>query len=274
MHTSHLQWRTLVLVILACLACPRIIEASDEPTLSKDQIKQFLVNAKVVKSRRESKGITGAYRLTLSDGTLTHDASFQPIDEHKSMMQMASGRTEMNFVDSYKYNIAAYQLAELLGLDDMVPVYVPRKWEGKTGSLSLYLPVKMDEAERVKQKIPVPDPDSWNKQMYKIRVLDQLVYDADPNLTNVLIGADWKIWRIDFSRGFRLYKDLQSEKDLVRCDRQLFAKLKTLNGDELAERTKGYLTKTEVNAVMQRRDKIVDHFQKLIAEKDENEVLY
>jgi hypothetical protein len=274
MHTSHLQWRTLVLVILACLACPRTIEASDEPTLSKDQIKQFLVNAKVVKSRRESKGITGAYRLTLSDGTLTHDASFQPIDEHKSMMQMASGRTEMNFVDSYKYNIAAYQLAELLGLDDMVPVYVPRKWEGKTGSLSLYLPVKMDEAERVKQKIPVPDPDSWNKQMYKIRVLDQLVYDADPNLTNVLIGADWKIWRIDFSRGFRLYKDLQSEKDLVRCDRQLFAKLKTLNGDELAERTKGYLTKTEVNAVMQRRDKIVDHFQKLIAEKDENEVLY
>jgi hypothetical protein len=274
MHTSHLQWRTLVLVILACLACPRIIEASDEPTLSKDQIKQFLVNAKVVKSRRESKGITGAYRLTLSDGTLTHDASFQPIDEHKSMMQMASGRTEMNFVDSYKYNIAAYQLAELLGLDDMVPVYVPRKWEGKTGSLSLYLPVKMDEAERVKQKIPVPDPDSWNKQMYKIRVLDQLVYDADPNLTNVLIGADWKIWRIDFSRGFRLYKDLQSEKDLVQCDRQLFAKLKTLNGDELAERTKGYLTKTEVNAVMQRRDKIVDHFQKLIAEKDENEVLY
>jgi hypothetical protein len=274
MHTSHLQWRTLVLVILACLACPRIIEASDEPTMSKDQIKQFLVNAKVVKSKHESKGITGAYRLTLSDGTLTHDASFQPIDEHKTMMQMASGRTEMNFVDSYKYNIAAYQLAELLGLDDMVPVYVPRKWEGKTGSLSLYLPVKMDEAERVKQKIPVPDPDSWNKQMYKIRVLDQLVYDADPNLTNVLIGADWKIWRIDFSRGFRLYKDLQSEKDLVQCDRQLFAKLKTLNGDELAERTKGYLTKTEVNAVMQRRDKIVDHFQKLIAEKDENEVLY
>ena len=42
-----------------------------------------------------------------------------------------------------------------------------------------------------------------------------MVYDADPNLTNVLIDEDFKIWRVDFSRGFRLYKDLQSTKDLV-----------------------------------------------------------
>ena len=47
----------------------------------------------------------------------------------KPTMQLASG-TELNFVDSYKYNIAAYRLAELLGIDDMLPVYVERKWEG------------------------------------------------------------------------------------------------------------------------------------------------
>jgi hypothetical protein len=29
-----------------------------------------------------------------------------------------------------------------------------------------------------------------------------------------------------------------------------------------------------VQAVMARRDKIVDHFQKLVAEKGENEILY
>ena len=65
---------------------------------------------------------------------------------------MASG-TELGFVDSYKYNIAAYQLAELLGLDDMLPVYVERKWKGDPGSLSWWLPVKMDEVERHKQKL-------------------------------------------------------------------------------------------------------------------------
>jgi hypothetical protein len=165
-------------------------------------------------------------------------------------------------------------LAELIGLDDMIPVYVERKWEGNTGSLSWWLPVKMDEAERYKRKITAPDPDAWNNQMYKIRVFDQLVADADPNLTNVLIGENWQLWRIDFSRAFRLNKDVKSPKDLVRCDRQLLGKLKTLDGNALMEKTKRYLTKDEVKAVMARRDKIVEQFQTMIAQKGENQVLY
>ena len=100
------------------------------------------------------------------------------------------------------------------------------------------------------------------------------MYDADANLTNVLIGEDWKIWRVDFTRAFRLSKDLRDPKDLVRCDRQLLEKLKTLDGNELAEKTKRYLSKDEVKAVMARRDKIVAQFQKLISEKGEKEVLY
>jgi hypothetical protein len=151
---------------------------------------------------------------------------------------------------------------------------VELNWKGDTGSLSWWLPVKMDEVERHKQNLTAPDADAWNNQMYKIRVLDQLVYDNDPNLTNVLIGADWKIWRVDFTRAFRSYKDLRDPKDLVRCDRQLFEKLKTLDGNELADKTKHYLTKDEVKAVMARRDKIVAQFQKLISEKGEKEVLY
>ena len=111
--------------------------------------------------------------------------------------------------------------------------------------------------------------------MYKIRVFDQLVSDSDPNLTNVLIGEDWKIWRVDFTRAFRLTKDLKDpDKNLVRCDRQLLEKLKVLDGNALTERTKNYLTKDEVKAVMARRDKIVAYFQELIAEKGENAVLY
>ena len=165
-------------------------------------------------------------------------------------------------------------MAELLGLDDIVPVYVERNWKGDTGSLSWWLPVKMDEVERHKQNLTAPNADAWNNQMYKIRVLDQLVYDNDPNLTNVLIGENWKIWRVDFTRAFRTFKDLRDFKDLVRCDRQLFEKLKALNENDLAEKTKHYLTKDEVKAVMARRDKIVALFQKLIFEKGESEVLY
>src|SRR5206468_6992995 len=132
------------------------------------------------------------------------------IDEHKATMQFADGAVELNFVDSYKYNIAAYALAEMLGMDDMMPVYVERKWQGNAGSLSWWLPVKMDEQDRLKRKVSAPDTDAWNKQMYKIRVFDSLVYDSDANLTNVLIGEQWQIWRVDFSRAFRLSKDVKN----------------------------------------------------------------
>jgi hypothetical protein len=261
-------------VVLAFVMLTFEGRAADDTPPTKEQIKQFLQTAEVTKSKPSAKGVTHPSRLTLSNGSITHDASFQTVDEHKSEMKLESGAIEFNFVDSYKYNIAAYQLAELLGLDDMLPVYVERKWQGKTGSLSWWLPVKMDEAERVEKKLEPPDPDKWNKQMYRVRVFDELVYDTDPNLTNVLIGEDWTVWRVDFSRAFRKSKDLRAPKNLVKCDRQLLEKLKELKADELAEKTKRYLTKDEMTGVIARRDKIVATFQTLISEKGEKEILY
>ena len=270
----NLPWPRVVCVTLIWFTFSSVAYTANEPNLTKDQIKQFLLTAKVVASRQSAKGVTRPWRLTLSDGTITHDASFQSIDEHQSNMQFANRDTEINFIDSYKYNIAAYALAELLALDDMLPVYVERTWKGNSGSLSWWLPVEMDEADRRKRQIYAPDPEGWNKQMYRIRVFDQLVYDKDPNLTNVLIGPNWEIWRIDFTRAFRLSKDLKAPAELVRCDRKLLEKLKALDGNELASKTKHYLNKDEVKAVMARRDKIVAHFHELIAEKGDNQVLY
>ena len=275
MYLANLPCRRLITLTLF-LYLVGLATATDETSLSKEQIKHFLLTAKIIASKQSGKGVTHPWRLTLSDGTITHDASFQAVNEFKSNAQFASGNSELSFVDSYKYNVAAYSLAELLGIEDMLPVYVERKWKGDSGSLSWWLPVKMDEADRKKNNIEVPDEnkDNWNNQMYRVRVFDQLVYDVDANLTNVLIGANWEIWRVDFSRAFRLSKDLKSPGDLVRCDRKLLDKLKTLDGNELAERTKHYLNKDEVKAVIARRDKIVAHFQQLIADKGEAEVLY
>jgi hypothetical protein len=269
-------YRRIINVAIACLLITTLGAAADNsaPKLTNDQIKHFLLTAKVIKSKQSNVGITHPWRLTLSDGTITHDASFQAVDEHKSMMETESGRIEMNFVDSYKYNIAASTLADMLGLDDLVPVYVERKWEGHTGSLSWWLPVKMDEVERHKQKLEPPDPDAWNKQMYRVRVFDELVYDTDANLTNVLIGEDWQIYRVDFTRAFRTFNTLPRPKDLDHCDRHLLERLKALDPDQFAAATKKYLTKNEIKAVMARRDKIVQHFQELIAKQGENQVLY
>jgi len=274
MDMRALFGRRLIVAVGMCLLGVPLATATDDATLTREQIKEFLLTAKIVGAKESKKGTTHPVRLTLSDGKITHDASFQRIDEHQHNVQMASGRTELNFVDSYKYNIAAYSLAEMLGVEDMLPVYVERKYKGDPGSLSWWLTVKMDREARMRQKASTPDSDAWNNQMYRIRVFDELIYDADVNLTNVLIGEDWKVWRIDFTRAFRLNKELKDPSELVRCDRQLLEKLRALNADEFAEKTKHYLTKDEVKAVMARRDKIVTRFQQLVSEKGEAAVLY
>ncbi len=248
--------------------------APEDAPLSVEQMKEFLLHAKVVKAKQTSKGVTAPSRLTMTDGVLTHDAGFQTIDESKMKMEFAAGGTEMNFRDSYKYNIAAYELACLVGLGHMMPVTVERKLEGKPGSLTWWLKVQMDEVDRMKKKIAPPYPESWNAQMHRIRVFTQLVFDTDRNLTNLLISPDWNLYMIDFSRAFRLHHQLKNESDLVKCDRQLLASLRNLSQSQVTQSTKQYLNQSEIKAIMMRRDKIVAHFEKLIAQKGEKEVLY
>ena len=88
MNLLHSRWRELSLTALVCLTCQLSMIAADEPTLTNDQIKQFLLTAKIVDSKEAAKGVTHTSRLTLSDGTITHDASFQGIDEHAAEKQL------------------------------------------------------------------------------------------------------------------------------------------------------------------------------------------
>lgn len=248
--------------------------AQEEPQLTVEQMKTFLLNAKVIKEKQTAKGVTAPSRLTMTDGTITHDAGFQTIDESKAKMEFAAGGTEMNFRDSYKFNLAAYELASMLGLGQMMPVTVERKLDGKTGSLTWWLKVQMDEVDRMKKKITPPYLESWNEQMHRVRVFTQLVFDMDRNLTNLLIGPQWQLYMIDFTRAFRLHHQLKNEKDLVKCDRRLLDSMRKLTQSELEQATSKYLTKSEIKAIMMRRDKIVAHFEKLATQKGEKEVLY
>jgi hypothetical protein len=245
-----------------------------QPNLTDAEKKDFLLTAKIIRSKQSSKGVTRPYTLTLSDGKLTHDAGFQSVDIFSSEERFDNGTTELNFRDTYHYNIAAYELAKLLGLESMMPVTVERKYEGKSGSLSWWLNVQMDEGERLKKSLHSPDAEAWNRQMYRKRVFAELVYDVDPNLTNVLIGENWELYMIDFTRSFRLHENLAHPKDLVRCDRQLLEKLRQLDAAEIERVTKPHLEKARIKALMKRRDKIVAHFEQQIAQKGESEILY
>ena len=275
--------RGAIVVLLLATALPvhtsaQTAATAPAPQLTAEQMKHFLKNAKIVSSRTTSKGITAPKRLTLTDGVVTHDAVFQSVDDRK-MVANLSGRgraasTEINFVDSYRYNLAAYALAELLGLDHMMPVYVERRWSGSLGSIGWWVPTMMDESDRLKKKIQPPNPAEWNNQMYRMRVFTALVRDTDRNLTNVLITPEWKVFMIDFTRGFRLQPELMYDKDLAKMDRALWAKLETLDRNAVKAAVGDWLTGSELDAMMKRRDLLIAHFKKLIAEVGEDKVLY
>jgi hypothetical protein len=273
----------LVVLLLAALVSPPLshsqtVAPAAAAEISAEQIAAFLKNAKVIRSRGTDKGVTAPKRLTLSDGSITHDAVFQAIDDRKMVETLGGGgrqtTTELNFVDSYKYNIAAYEIARLLGLDYMMPVYVERRWNGNTGSLSWFVPTLMDESDRLKKKVQPPNPTDWNHQMYRMRVFASLVRDTDRNLTNVLITHQWKVMMIDFSRAFRQQPVLMYPKDLAKIDRKLLAGLEGLTRENIKAAVQDFLTNREIDPLMQRRDLLVGHFRKLIAEVGEEKVLY
>jgi hypothetical protein len=244
-----------------------------EATLTRDEMATFLTTAKIIRSKEIGKGSTSPLRLTLTDGRVTHDAAFQPVDEHKARMEFAGGGTEFNFIDSWRYDVAAFRLAELLGIGDMMPVTVERRWQGKSGALSWWIDTLMDERDRRQKKLEAPDPEVWNQQMQRLRVFSQLVDDTDRNLGNVLITPQWKVMMIDFSRAFRLWPTIKTE-EITRCDRRLLDALDHLTIEAVKRATEKYLIDSEVKAVMARRDLIVAHVRKLIAEKGEAAVLY
>ena len=227
----------------------------------------------VVSFKEIGKGVTRPQRLTLTKNDLTHDAAFQSVDEQKQSNQVGNS-IELNFVDAYRYNLAAYAIAGLLDLEHMMPMYVERKWRGKTGSISWWVETMMDEGERLKKKIEPPNSRLWNEQMFRMRVFAALIRDTDRNMGNVLITPDWKVMMIDFTRAFRRQSELVYVKDLGRIDKALLAKLEQLSKDSVKQAVGDDLTSIEIGAVMDRRDRLLVHFQKLIAEKGAAAVLY
>jgi hypothetical protein len=244
------------------------------PALDVAAQAEFLRTAKVIRSRTISRGVTVPYRLTLTDGTVTHDAAFQSIQERRSQADFGAKGVEFNFADSHHFNLAAYAIAGLLGLDAMMPVTVHRFWNGKEGTLTWWIEDAFDESTRLKEKRNPPNPGAWNQQMYKMRVFAALVGDTDRNLGNVLITNDWKLWMIDFTRAFRLWDELKYPADLHQIDRTLLARLRELDPAAMKAATAHCLTVFEQDAVIKRRDLLVAHFDGLIKAKGSAAVLY
>jgi hypothetical protein len=272
------------LAATAVLTASRIagaaVEARRAPALTIDQQLGFLETARVVAAKPIGKGVTGALRLTLTDGVLTHDASFQSVNQQSRSQDLQRGKRfagELLFVDSYRYNIAAWELARLLGLEEMMPPTVARYYRGEPGAFSWWVDdVLMDEGERERTNTQPSSGASIGvgRQRMRMQVFAELVRDTDRNKGNVLYTKDWRLVMLDFTRAFRLQPTLRLPDALTTCDRDLLERLRALDPAEVSRATGRHLTPFEIDALMKRRDLIVQRFDRLVAQRGESAVLF
>jgi hypothetical protein len=247
-------------LIAATLAVAGQGQALTRPQLTPGEMEAFLLQADIVDIREAGGGVTGSQRATLTDGVFTHDVHIQSVDI--AQLVFKAGRyTELNFKDTYRFNIAGYRLARLLGIN-VVPMSVERTVNGNVAAVTWWVDdVQMDEQERVKRKTAGPNPIRTSTQLQLMHIWDELIQNRDRNQGNILWTNDWTMWLIDHTRAFRLGDDLQKPDELRRIDRGLLARLKGLTEDSVGKAVADSLHKSEREAVLQRRDRIVKLFE-------------
>ena len=270
--------RTIVAFLLAltCVVPPAAAQApaaASDRTLTQEDMASFLLKAQIGRTRSAGAGVTDSKRATLSDGTITHDAHIQTVDEARTIFQ-AGRKSETNFKDTYRFNIAAYRLSTLLGL--RVPVSVERRVNGAMAAVTWWVDnVAMDEEGRNKQKAPLgPDPVRTTQQLSVMRAWDELIENRDRNQGNILWTKDWTMWLIDHTRAFRLNHKLTSPDRLTRIDRDMFTRLRSLNRESIEKAIGDSLKKDELTALVARRDALVKHFEDRIARAGEANVFF
>jgi len=215
------------------------------------QIEECLETAPIVKQSSLSIGITRPSRIWFEPCAGVTSAAWKPI-------RPASYR---GFWESYKSEIAAYELDQHLGLR-MVPPSVERKVNGISGAVIMWLD-NMRMWKEVESNKPVTP--RWNRQMVQMKMFDALIGNIDRNSGNALIDADWNVYLIDHSRAFVTSSALPVQ--FLHVDADLWAKMRALDKDGLMQVLGRRLERRAIDAILTRRDKMAREINKLVAER-------
>jgi hypothetical protein len=216
------------------------------------EFEEYLRTAAIDRIVEVPIGVTKPKRAYFAGGGLVESAAWKvlPPGRHNG------------FWDSYKSEMAAYELDKVLGMG-MVPPAVERQYKGDVGALVLWLspvhPWKDMEAK--------PKPPSWARQAVDMKMFDNLIGNKDRNAGNFLIDDDWNLFLIDHSRAFISDKDLPWE--MVHVDRPLWKKMLALDEATLTSALSKWVGKGEIRAILARRDKMQKTIDALVKKKGE-----
>ena len=153
------------------------------------------------------------------------------------------------FKDSYKTNIAAYELDKLLKME-MVPPTVEREIQGQFGSATLWVEKIVDATG------PQPtEPESrahWDAQLARMAMFDNLIANRDRNKRNMLRDDAWNLLLIDHSRAFGPGAELLYK--MARIDDEYWTRIEALTRSQLDAALRAWLDASEIDAILERRE--------------------
>jgi hypothetical protein len=161
------------------------------------------------------------------------------------------------FWESYKSEIAAYELDRMLGMN-MVPPSVEKNWKGDRGAAILWLqPVRSWKSVE-----NLPKPEKWNIEAIRMKMFDNLIGNSDRNAGNFLFDDEWNMFLIDHSRAF--VNDSKLPFTMARVDKELWDRMLALDEARLMERLGPWVDKASIRAILKRRDKMQQTIAKMV----------
>ena len=250
-------------VLICCLAAalaPSSAAAAEPPgrTSLDLEMEQFLLTAEVVQTEEIGQGLSKPKRLTLQQGGRILRACFKTVDEVGTGISYSIG-FEADYADRFIYEVAAYRVDRLLGMN-LVPVVVVREIDGVAGSLQLWIEDAVDLKRLVQLGQGAKAMKQFEVESQWMQILDALIYNTDRNPTNILVLKNGKgIYFIDHSRSFRLYRKLPpwTAKGLQAFPDDAEDRLLKMDKDALLGELEELLGKNRVLAVDKRRLKLL-----------------
>jgi hypothetical protein len=163
--------------------------------------------------------------------------------------------------ESYKSEIAAYELDKLLAMN-MVPPAVERTIDGEVGAAVMWL----ESIKSVKELGgAVPSGAIWGQSVRKMTMFDNLIANPDRNAGNILVGRPGELILIDHSRAFVDKENLVH--DIERVDAGLWSRMTALTRQDLTRVLGPWIDEDAIDAMMERRDRMVQEVDKLVARR-------
>lgn len=228
--------------------------------ISDDELAEFLRTARVIGSEAIPVGVTQPTRLTLEKDGIRLHAIFKTESTDIRRGRGPNKNRMLNVSDRWQYEIAAYRLDRMLGLD-MVPVAVERNINGQDGALIFWMDGLISLLEKNREKISA---DGWcplQPQHDLMYVWDTLIYNDDRTLQNVTYTQnDWMLKLIDQSRSFRTYRNKPPyvrEREL-KMTREMADRLAALDAAQLSAELGAYINRDQIRALLRRRDSLIN----------------